>query len=1080
MLPARFHKKYYRGFLLSLASIYILPSTASLAQSPPPASIRPNTATPTVPIAEKADYSGESFVIEKYSTEVTFAADGTGERLITVAVKVQSDAAVRQFGVLEFPYESRNERVDFVYVRVKRADGSVVATPDADAQDQPAEVTRIAPFYSDIRSKQLPVKGLSPGDRLEYQVRYVRTVAAAPGEFWYTQDFVKNAVVLDETIVLNVPRDKYVHVESGAAKPGVSESGDRKTYRWKNTQLEETKAPSDKDKKPSVVEAPPAMAITTFKSWDAVGKWYSDLQRDRVAVTPAIQAKSKELTKDLTGDEEKIAAIYNYVSIQFRYIGVAFGIGRYQPHSADDVLANQYGDCKDKHTLLAALLKAAGYDAWPVLVGTQHALRDEDPSPGQFDHVITAVTLNKSVLWMDSTPEIAPFRMLANGLRDKEVLAMPTNSTAVLMKTPANPPFDSFGTYTATAKLDKEGTLSGHFDIAVRGDDELMYRAGFHNVARVQWPTLVQNISYASGFAGTASNISASNPEQTAKPFEYSYDYSRKEYADWANRRILPLMPPLSFNYSEDDAKPAETIMLGGPVTYTFHASIQLPQGYTAQLPAPVKLETTFEDYSTTYSLKDSSVVIDRVAHVKLREIPVAQWSDYIKLGKAVVADEGTFIQLMGAGANVGAEQTASDPDAANLIQQAYTDIQARNFDAGRQGLDQAAKLNPKQWSLWAEYGYLHISQGRMDEGLRDYQKEIEIHPENFQAYQTLAINQAYFAKRPDDAIRTLRALLKASPDHVNGHMQLSMLLVQQKRFSEAVPILEETVKLAPEDQKMKVMLGSAEISSGAREKGSAMLKDVLGGATDPLVLNNAAYELADADMELPLAHSSCEKALKLLNDSTGKVALSALKDDDLKHTYQLATTWDTMAWILYRQGELDKAEEFARAAWMLGQRAMVGSHLGQICEKRGKKAEAIHLYELALSAGTGLDKSGVEDAEQRLRKLVPGAVSFNAGNARGQELGELRSVRVPKQGKTVGSADFLVLFSPARVEDIQFLHGDEALKPAAALLGKAKFNVPFPPESGARIVRRGVFYCSAAMPECQFTMLLPENASRN
>ena len=52
-----------------------------------------------------------------------------------------------------------------------------------------------------------------------------------------------------------------------------------------------------------------------------------------------------------------------------RYIGVAFGIGRYQPHSAETVLDNQYGDCKDKHTLLAAMLKAAGYEAWPALIG---------------------------------------------------------------------------------------------------------------------------------------------------------------------------------------------------------------------------------------------------------------------------------------------------------------------------------------------------------------------------------------------------------------------------------------------------------------------------------------------------------------------------------------------------------------------------------------------------------------------------------------------------------------------------------------------------------------------------------------
>jgi uncharacterized protein DUF3857 len=34
-----------------------------------------------------------------------------------------------------------------------------------------SEITRQAPFYSDLREKHIPVKGLSSGDILEYQFR---------------------------------------------------------------------------------------------------------------------------------------------------------------------------------------------------------------------------------------------------------------------------------------------------------------------------------------------------------------------------------------------------------------------------------------------------------------------------------------------------------------------------------------------------------------------------------------------------------------------------------------------------------------------------------------------------------------------------------------------------------------------------------------------------------------------------------------------------------------------------------------------------------------------------------------------
>ena len=57
---------------------------------------------------------------------------------------------------------------------------------------------------------------------------------------------------------------------------------------------------------------------------------------------------------------------------------------------------------------------------------------------------------------------------------------------------------------------------------------------------------MAQNISQRMGFAGSITNLDVSLPEQTDKPFHYAYDYNRKEYADWANRRILPLMFPVS------------------------------------------------------------------------------------------------------------------------------------------------------------------------------------------------------------------------------------------------------------------------------------------------------------------------------------------------------------------------------------------------------------------------------------------------------------------------------------------------------------------------------------------------------
>src|SRR3979411_847606 len=126
-----------------------------------------------------------------------------------------------------------------------------------------------------------------------------------------------------------------------------------------------------------------------------MARWYAGLEKDRRQPSAEIRARAAALTKGKTTDIEKIQALYDYVGPNFRYISLSFGVGRFQPHSAADVLHNQYGDCKDKHTLLASLLEASGYHASSVLINSARKLDPEVPSPSQFDHVFSLVPLVK-------------------------------------------------------------------------------------------------------------------------------------------------------------------------------------------------------------------------------------------------------------------------------------------------------------------------------------------------------------------------------------------------------------------------------------------------------------------------------------------------------------------------------------------------------------------------------------------------------------------------------------------------------------------------------------------------------------
>src|SRR5262249_57015622 len=126
-----------------------------------------------------------------------------------------------------------------------------------------------------------------------------------------------------------------------------------------------------------------------------VGAWYASLEKDRRVPTPEIRTKVEGLTKGLSTDAEKIQALYDYVSTNFRYVSLSLGLGRYQPHAAGDVFHNQYGDCKDKNTLLAAMLEAEGIHSSSVLINSSRKIDPDVPSPMQFDHAITMVPLGK-------------------------------------------------------------------------------------------------------------------------------------------------------------------------------------------------------------------------------------------------------------------------------------------------------------------------------------------------------------------------------------------------------------------------------------------------------------------------------------------------------------------------------------------------------------------------------------------------------------------------------------------------------------------------------------------------------------
>lgn len=230
---------------------------------------------------------------------------------------------------------------------------------------------------------------------------------------------------------------------------------------------------------------------------------------------------------------------------------------------------------------------------------------------------------------------------------------------------------------------------------------------------------------------------------------------------------------------------------------------------------------------------------------------------------------------------------------------------------------------------------------------------------------------------------------------------------------------------------------------------------------------NNVAYELADANVALPKALDYAQRAVEDEEKESRGVDLANLVPEDLLSTRKLSSYWDTLGWVHFRSGNFGQAESFLNAAWLLSQDPVVADHLGQVYEQQKKTAKAIHMYRLALATPQGNVTGGQwDDTRNRLSKLTgtkaPTSMELLRSDPNGNELSQLRSVKLKRLVPGSATAEFFLLFSPGpKVEGVEFISGSGKLKSAAKVLSETSFQIAFPEGSSARLVRRAIVMCS-------------------
>jgi hypothetical protein len=374
----------------------------------------------------------------------------------------------------------------------------------------------------------------------------------------------------------------------------------------------------------------PAMRAKTTGSWDDIATWYNSLTVNSRVPSPAMQQKVTELTAGVTDPLTQMKLLTAYMQSNIRYAAIEIGIGGWQPHAAADVFAHQYGDCKDKATLLSAMLKQIGIDSYYVPIYTDRGIVNPKFPSISFNHVILAIKLPDSIpdsglfatmkddrtgriLFFDPTNEYVPLGYLPSYLQDNYgLVVMPTGGE--LVKLPLAAPASNRLLRTASLNLQPTGALTGEVRELRYGGPAEEERSVFLRMKPADRQKLVERFLGDSLSSFTLNTASIGNLDKMDQSLLVTYKFTSDGYAKNAGD-LLILRPRVM-------GEKGSSILSGKPRKYPIEFreatrqddvfDITLPQGYVVdELPKPVAAQCPYGTYK-------SEVVVDgNVLHYK-------------------------------------------------------------------------------------------------------------------------------------------------------------------------------------------------------------------------------------------------------------------------------------------------------------------------------------------------------------------------------------------------------------------------------------------------------------------------------
>ena len=563
----------------------------------------------------------------------------------TYAVRLLSREGRKEAVIVE-PYLTSSGKIRELKAWLIRPDGSAKSYGKDQTIDQIADTDDI---YNEQRIKVIDASDdADTGAVFGYQV----TSEEAPlfdQDFWFFQDELPTLV---SRYTLNLPNG-WKADSLTFNRPKIEPNVNGSTYVWEMRNLpplaREPESPSVKNLVPhiAVSYAPQANATNfrVFKDWREVSRWNTEISAASAALNDEIAFKARELAANAKTEYDKIRAVGAFVQ-NLQYISVDIGVGKgngYRPRPASLVLQRGYGDCKDKANLMLALLKALKIEAYLVSIysGDRTFVREEWASPRQFNHGIIAVkvsdeTLAPTVLTdatlgrlliFDPTDSYTPVGDLPDYLQGSLALIV-AGDNGKLLKMPVTPPESNGMSRTVDFTIEPTGDISGVIRERAVGQSASTARRYLRGIPAAEYNKLIERWvvhGISTARVGKITPVDKAGENQ----FDLDIELRAPVYGQLMQNRLLVFKPVvvdrLNSLWLTDNNRTHPVIMEASAFNET--ATFKLPAGFDVdEMPDPIKLETPFGKYSTSYEVKENSLIFRRSLVLNAATIPVDKY----------------------------------------------------------------------------------------------------------------------------------------------------------------------------------------------------------------------------------------------------------------------------------------------------------------------------------------------------------------------------------------------------------------------------------------------------------------------